>query len=106
MSRHRISVMIESEHPQHTAPEYKKECIEDRVRDACELIDSGHESRKEWLMIQKLNNVLMRKKKLSDKERNVLRMIQPVLEKYGAGSPHKVEQKAEYHTSTDSRRRK
>lgn len=74
--------------------------LEEKVKQAICLIDSGHESREEWQWLRRLNNHLMRKDKLSAREEKILRAIQPVMEKYGANSPYKVEQKAEYTTPT------
>lgn len=83
----------------------KELSIEERVRAACELIDSGHESRKEWLLLQKLNNYLMRRKdRLTERQANVLQMVQPMIEKYGQNSPEGVEQDASKHSSTKRRR--
>lgn len=55
--------------------------VEDRVRDALELINSGHESHKEWLLINKLYKQL--RGKSSPRAQNLCKMIKPVLAKFG-----------------------
>lgn len=56
--------------------------IEDKVRDALELIESGHESHQEWIMINKLYKALCEKKP-NKRINNLKKMIEPVLAKYG-----------------------
>lgn len=75
--------------------------IEEKVEAALDLIDSGHESRREWCYIKCLNNYLMRQEKLSPRQEKILMQIQPIMEKYGQMSPTKTEQKAEYTTVTN-----
>jgi hypothetical protein len=82
------------------SPMSRKLTIEERVRSACELIDSNHESRKDWELIRKLNNYLMRKDKLTKREQNILKMIQPIIEKYGQHSVAGVEMDASKHSTT------
>lgn len=57
--------------------------VEEKVRDALNLIDSGHESPVEWRMVCRLFRHLQEKGKISRREQNLLDMIQPVLAKYG-----------------------
>lgn len=57
--------------------------VEDRVRDALNCIDSGHESPVEWRMVSRLFSYLQEKAQRSRREQNILDMIQPVLAKYG-----------------------
>jgi len=78
----------------------KELSIEEKVRAACELIDSCHESRKEWQLIRKLNNYLMRKKNRTKRQESILRMMQPTIEKYGQYAPEGVEQDASKHSTT------
>jgi hypothetical protein len=86
------------------APEARTDrlSVEEKVEACLDLIDSGHESRSEWQYIRKLNNYLMNKCNLSSREERILRTIQPIMEKYGQMSPLKTEQKAEYHSATES----
>jgi hypothetical protein len=56
--------------------------VEDRVRDALELIDSGHKSDVEWIMIRKLYDKLCTMR-ASPRIKNLKQMIEPVLSKYG-----------------------
>lgn len=57
--------------------------VEDKVRSALDLIDSGHESRVEWSMINRLYKALCNAPKKNKRMQNLLDMIEPVLAKYG-----------------------
>lgn len=61
----------------------KKLPLEDKVREALECIDSDYDSHVEWIMIRKLYKDLRALKKPSDRAMSVMRMIEPVLSKYG-----------------------
>lgn len=56
--------------------------IEQKVRDALECIESGHDSVVEWKMINGLYAVL-RKRKKTARVKNLLEMIEPTLSRYG-----------------------
>jgi len=101
----KVSVLISLDIPQvgtsKADPATQELSVEEKVRAACELIDSGHESRTEWQLIRRLNNYLVRRKdNLTDRQRNVLLMIQPIIEKYGQYAPDGVLQDPSIHTST------
>lgn len=55
--------------------------VEDEVRQAIELIDSGHDSHIEWKLLNKLAKELRSRK--DARSRNLMEMIDPVLQKYG-----------------------
>lgn len=60
--------------------------VEDKVREALDLIESGHESSIEWRMISRLYRDLKAMsggKRKSPRVRNLIKMIEPVLAKYG-----------------------
>lgn len=61
----------------------RKVSVEEKVRDALECIDSGHPSHVEWIMIKKLYAALQKKEKKSKRVLNIMKMIEPVLAKYG-----------------------
>lgn len=56
--------------------------VEDKVKKAIELVDSGYCSDVEWLMLNKLYQSL-KSKKQNDRVKNLISMIKPVLAKYG-----------------------
>jgi hypothetical protein len=60
--------------------------IEDRVRHAIDLVDSGYCSDVEWIMLNKFLRSLYNKKQ-TPRVKNLIGMIEPVLAKYGY---HKV----------------
>lgn len=59
--------------------------VEDKVRDALDLINSGYVSRVEWSMINKLYESIKGRK--DPRSQNLIKMIEPVLAKFGY---HKV----------------
>ncbi len=78
----KISLIIEMPHPgpiQHAEPL----SVEDQVRDALDCIMSGHDSKVEWKFINKVYKSLKAKKNPSDKVKNLIAMINPVLNKFG-----------------------
>jgi hypothetical protein len=90
-----LKILLATEPP---SKEKTKDCackddlpsIEDDVREALELIDSGHDSYIEWKMINKLARELRNRK--DPRSKNLMSMIDPVLQKYGM---HGVEEKGE-----------
>lgn len=72
--------------PVQEKKEEKKEdtvSIEDKVREALECIDSGYESGVEWAMINRLYKDLKGLKKPTDRAKNLMKMIEPTLAKFG-----------------------
>jgi hypothetical protein len=55
--------------------------IEEEVREAIDLIESGHDSYMEWKLLNKLAKELRTRKDARSK--NLMEMIDPVLQKYG-----------------------
>lgn len=55
--------------------------VEDEVKQAIEMIDSGHDSYVEWKLLNKLAKELRTRKDARSK--NLMKMIDPVLQKYG-----------------------
>ena len=95
MSKVGISVMVE-QMPEEVRPEYKCRKLIDRVHSAIKMVESGHDSRAEWKFLRRLNNKLHRlKRELTRSERNILKMIQPVMDKHGWSDPTGVEKDLE-----------
>lgn len=57
--------------------------IEEKVRDAIELIDSDHESREEWSLLNRLQGALKKLEPKTERIVNLIETIAPVLAKYG-----------------------
>lgn len=80
-------IMIKIAMPLPEKPvEDHKQSLEEKAESACTLIESGHESRKEWNFIRKLNEMLMDKKHngmLSEREQSLLKLIAPTINKHG-----------------------
>lgn len=88
-----MKIMLQVEPPQAGCcdyPEKEEKCVEDEVREALDLIESGHESYVEWKLINKLARELRSRK--DARSRNLMSMIDPILQKYGM---HGVEEKGE-----------
>lgn len=83
----RIKLMIGLEAPEPKSPNSSKKHlpipVEDRVREAIELIESDYASGVEWHMLSKLYRDLCNTKKKSKRMVNLINMIEPVLAKYG-----------------------
>jgi hypothetical protein len=84
----KIRVLMEVAMPQPGTghPETRPPPLEDKVRDALELIQSGYRSSTEWKMINKLYKHLQGLPR-SPRVDTLMRMIEPVLSRYGY---HKV----------------
>jgi hypothetical protein len=81
----KIKVMLDLEAPsaektKQTVVE-KGPSVEEQVRQAIEMIDSGRDSYVEWKLLNKLAKELRSRKDARSK--NLLEMIDPVLQKYG-----------------------
>lgn len=80
-----INLLLSLDVPQHRS-EKRKFSIEDEVREALDLIESGNDSHVEWNMIRRLYREIC-KRKPTARIANLKEMIEPVLSKYGY---HKV----------------
>jgi dUTPase len=77
----RILVEVAPPQPEKTG----KSCgmsVEDKVRHALQLIDSGYRSDVEWSMINRLYKSLLRAPK-NERTQSLIEMIKPVLAKFG-----------------------
>jgi Ca2+-binding EF-hand superfamily protein len=76
-----IMLAMEPPKPSKEMVEAKGPSIEEEVRQAIEMIDSGHDSYVEWKLLNKLAKELRNRKDARSK--NLMEMIDPVLSKYG-----------------------
>jgi hypothetical protein len=65
---------------------YKKPSIEERVKDAICMCDSGHDSREEWEFLRRVYNALMKIKKPNERHKALIKQIVPVLRKHQSAS--------------------
>lgn len=83
-----ISIMLQVGMPspeescKHPKPEQKRP-VEDKVREAIQLVDSGMDSQVEWILLNKLYKSLCELKKPTERAMSLKKMIEPVLSKYG-----------------------
>lgn len=92
MARQKITILIDSVPSPEKTAKSRGPSVEERIQDALDMIDSGHESRSDWEFIRRVNNCLMKKPKLSTREKDILAMIQPCIKKHGMASGSQVEQ--------------
>ena len=98
MTGSKIAIMVE------TAPApcgHKTDTLEDKIEAACDLIDSGHESRHEWNFIRALNNELAKRKqkgRIGKRGERLLEMMAHIINKYGEEDSRGVEFDPEYAT--------
>jgi len=90
----KIRVEVEVAPPRRECTKHKS--IEQRVRELLEDIDSGHPSAQQWEQVRRLFNKLACKPKLSKRAENLLRMMEPIIEKYGMMDPKGVDLQATY----------
>jgi len=80
----RLQLILQIDPPEQTIPEYT-ECrpsVEEKVRHAILLVDSGHESPIEWSYLIRLYEKLLTLPR-SRRVTNLLETIHPVLAKFG-----------------------
>ena len=99
----RISLDIELPMPSpEQSKRQKKPSFIEKVGEAITMIDSGHESKAEWDFIRCLNNCLMNKKTLTEKQKKLLKMIQPVLKRYKNITSEEILQDSEKLSEADA----
>lgn len=91
-TRHlKIGLLIDMVPPVKETSPRRKASIEERLRDAMCMCESGHESEEDWELLLKVHNILMKKKKLNKKQKRILDMISPFVRKHASASGGKVE---------------
>lgn len=65
---------------------YRKPSIEERVKDAICMCDSGHESREEWEFLRRVYNALMKIKKPNERHKALIKQITPTLRRNQSAS--------------------
>jgi uncharacterized protein YegL len=87
-----IQLLLEKEPPQKKqTSSYAKPSIEEKVKDAICMCESGHDSKEDWEFLRKVNNALMKLPNLNSRQKNLLKMITPVLRKHSSASGGKIE---------------
>lgn len=90
----KLNIMLEMGPPEgecnYPSPE-NKPSVEDQVRDAIDLIESGHDSYVEWKMLNRLMSDLRGMSKKNQRVQNLIDMIDPVLNKYGMHGVEEIE---------------
>lgn len=80
----KVSISIEMPKPDTEIPEvYKKVSVEDKIRQMLDLIDTDHSDHVDWETLRRLYNKLQSIKAPSRRQKNLIDMITPVMEKYG-----------------------
>ena len=68
----------------------RKPPVEERVRDAMDLCESGHESLEEWEFLRRVHNYLQKKKKLTSRQARILKELTPFIRKHASASGGEV----------------
>jgi len=86
-----ISILTEPGAPKDIKPEYKQPSTEERVKEAIERCESGYDSDVDWEFIRRVNNTLMKIKNRTPKQTALLKLMKPVIAKYGQHDHNGVE---------------
>lgn len=80
----KIQIMLEAGMPKSAPqPHDNKKSVEQQVKEAIDLVDTGYCSHVEWLLLNKLYKSLAARPKPTPRIKNLINMIEPVLAKYG-----------------------
>lgn len=79
----KLSLAIEMPAPKMERKACPRPSVEDRVREALECIDSGYDSSVEWTLINSMYRKLRSLKRPNERAKNLIKMIEPVLSKFG-----------------------
>jgi len=83
----KLQIMLECEPPARSEyPEPQEASPEEQVKQAIDMIDSGHDSTVEWKLLNRLARQLRKKK--DPRSKALMEMIDPVLMKYGMMGEH------------------
>lgn len=80
-----ISLMVSTPPPpkrEHHKEEYRPS-VEDKVRKCIERIDNGCGTEVDFLILKKLKAAIQAKKHITPRMKNVLNMIEPVIQRFG-----------------------
>lgn len=83
MTMTKIMISVGTPEPGKGAPVAEAPSVEDQVKHALDCILSGYNSDVEWLLVNKLYKELKVQKKLTPRGQNIVKMIEPVLAKFG-----------------------
>lgn len=80
----KITLNIEMPSKDHYTPEACPALSpEEQVRDALDEILSGRDSKREWVFVSKVYKDLLSFHSPSEKQKNLINMIKPVMSKFG-----------------------
>ena len=82
----KLSIMLDIPVPEtksknYPEPQDKQSSVEEEIRNAIDMVESGHDSAVEWKVLNKFARVLRDRK--DDRSKALLKMIEPVMAKYG-----------------------
>jgi hypothetical protein len=79
-----ISLMVSTPPPRPSAGEHKRmPSVEDKVRKCIERIDNGCGTEVDFLTLKKLKAAIQARKKITPRMKNILDMIEPVIQRFG-----------------------
>lgn len=87
MSKIELSLIIKQEAPKQIKPEYKHVDLCEKIEQYIDDINSNFtESYRQWQYLKRVYEILSKKSKLTDEEKNILENVAPEVEKHGNGS--------------------
>lgn len=86
-----IHILTDQGAPKEVKPAYKKPSTEERIREAIESCESGYDSEVDWEFLRRVNNHLMKIKNRTAKQTALLKLMKPVIAKYGQHDHNGVE---------------
>lgn len=79
-----MKIIINIPMPAKEYPEsFKCPSVEDKVRHLLDLIDTEYSTPADWETLRRLFNMLNAVKKPNKRQKNLIELIKPVMEKYG-----------------------
>jgi len=78
----KVSILVKDT-PSPEKTKASRKCIEDQVRERIEHIDNGCASHVDFLILKRLQESLKQRKEKNDRVKNLIKMIEPVMGKFG-----------------------
>jgi hypothetical protein len=92
----KVKIQLEILGDQDAPERQPKQSVEDRVKEWMEDVESGRPSREQWIRLRNLFNKLANAPKLSPRAQNIVKMIEPIMQKYGFMDSKGVDLQASY----------
>lgn len=78
--------VIQQEYPQKVEPKYCKPTVEEKLEYAIDCMTANVDREKAWSFIRSLNDTLMEKPSVNNREKALLLRMKPLIEKFGSSA--------------------